>query len=231
MKKFIFALTTLFISTISFAQKDVTLFLGIPVDGTKADMIQKLKAKGFTYDATKDVLYGQFNGRNSNLYVAANNGKVYRIMVCDHDVISETDIRIRFNTLCRQFEQNKKYTPQNLLGGYEIEESEDISYEMTIHNKRYQAAYYQVSEEDFEKSIDSFDVEKYMEENKNQYSEEKLKKLDEKELGRTVVNLFDSMMKQFSHKSVWFMINEHYGKYYISIFYDNELNKANGEDL
>ncbi len=39
-------------------QKDVTKFLGIPVDGTKSAMIQKLKAKGFTYDATKDVLRG-----------------------------------------------------------------------------------------------------------------------------------------------------------------------------
>lgn len=29
----------------------VTRFLGIPVDGTKAEMIQKLKAKGFTSNA------------------------------------------------------------------------------------------------------------------------------------------------------------------------------------
>ena len=32
-------------------------------------------------------------------------------------------------------------------------------------------------------------------------------------------------------KSVWFMISESYGKYYIIMFYDNEYNKANGEDL
>ena len=32
-------------------------------------------------------------------------------------------------------------------------------------------------------------------------------------------------------KSVWFMITEHYGEYFINIFYDNEYNKANGEDL
>lgn len=29
------------------AQKDITKFMGIPVDGFKKDMIQKLKAKGF----------------------------------------------------------------------------------------------------------------------------------------------------------------------------------------
>ena len=32
-------------------------------------------------------------------------------------------------------------------------------------------------------------------------------------------------------KSVWFMISESYGKYYIIMFYDNEYIRANGEDL
>ena len=33
------------------------------------------------------------------------------------------------------------------------------------------------------------------------------------------------------NKSVWFMITENYGKYYISMFYDNEYNHSDGEDL
>ena len=32
-------------------------------------------------------------------------------------------------------------------------------------------------------------------------------------------------------KTVWFMISENYGEYYITMFYDNEYNRANGEDL
>ena len=32
-------------------------------------------------------------------------------------------------------------------------------------------------------------------------------------------------------KPVWFMISENYGQYYITMFYDNEYNRANGEDL
>ena len=32
-------------------------------------------------------------------------------------------------------------------------------------------------------------------------------------------------------RNVWFTIEEIYGKYYIAMFYDNEYNKANGEDL
>ena len=38
------------------AQKDITKFMGIPVDGLKKDMIQKLKAKGFEYDNEIDLL-------------------------------------------------------------------------------------------------------------------------------------------------------------------------------
>ena len=32
-------------------------------------------------------------------------------------------------------------------------------------------------------------------------------------------------------KPVWFRICESYGEYYITMFYDNEYNHANGEDL
>lgn len=35
----------------------------------------------------------------------------------------------------------------------------------------------------------------------------------------------------FGNNSVWFMISEEYGKYRILLFYDNNNNAANGEDL
>lgn len=39
-------------------------------------------------------------------------------------------------------------------------------------------------------------------------------------------------MDLFSKKLVWFMISEEeYGKYCILLFYDNEYNHSNGEDL
>lgn len=65
-----------------YAQKDVTQFLGIPVDGYKPEMIKKLKDKGFTISPyNKDVLVGEFNGTKVNIHVVTNNNKVYRIMV------------------------------------------------------------------------------------------------------------------------------------------------------
>ena len=59
MKKvLVLVLATVLSLTTAYAQKDVTKFLGIPVDGTKAAMIQKLKNKGFRYNVSKDVLTG-----------------------------------------------------------------------------------------------------------------------------------------------------------------------------
>ncbi len=76
MKK-LFTLTFLFLLSIAaWAQKDVTQFLGIPVDGSKSEMIRKLKAKGFTSDPYKsDLLKGEFNGRDVEIHVVTNNNK------------------------------------------------------------------------------------------------------------------------------------------------------------
>ena len=39
------------------------------------------------------------------------------------------------------------------------------------------------------------------------------------------------VLEQMSKKSVWFMIDESYGKYGIIMYYDNKYNESNGEDL
>lgn len=145
MKKLLIVVLTLLFSVVSFAQNNVTQFLGIPVDGTKNDMIQKLKAKGFTYDAVNDMLEGEFNGQSVGILIATNNNKVYRVCIIEKTERSESQIKIRFNTLCNQFENNKKYLPVEKK--QTISESEDISYEMTVHKKEYQAAFYQVGPE------------------------------------------------------------------------------------
>ena len=143
MKRLSIVIVSLLMSMFCLAQhNDVTLFLGIPVDGTKSAMVQKLKAKGFTYDATLDMLEGEFNGQPVFISVVTENNKVYRICIFDKNETTASQIKIRFNTLCRQFEKNGKYLPVNDY--QEIGESEDISYEMLVHKKEYQAAFYQV---------------------------------------------------------------------------------------
>ncbi len=182
MKKIISITLMLVLSFALYAQDNVTKFLGIPVDGSKASMIQKLKAKGFTYDNLLDRMEGEFNGHNVNIYIATNNNKVWRIAVIDkYDTRDEGQIKIKYNTLCRQFENNPNYIS---ISSNELSESEDISYEITVHNKQYEAAYFQMPAD------------------------------------TDAIN-----------RSVWFKINEEYGKYSIIIFYDNVFNRANGEDL
>ena len=209
MKKLALAML-LCISTFTYAQKEVTKFLGIPVDGSKPAMIEKLKAKGFKYNQRLDYLTGEFNGCDVNVYVKTNNNKVYRIALVDANARDETGIRIRFNNLIRQFNNNKKYIPAYATAPT-IDDSEDISYEMSIRNKRYEAAFYQkatnsdnklIKESDSNSATDSVSVEETWEE-------------------------IESNLK----RSVWFMIGRNYSDYRIYMFYDNEYNHSDGEDL
>ena len=94
----------MFCALIISAQTDVTTFLGIPVDGFKADMRKKLIAKGFTPTTyNEDVLEGEFNGHDVYVHIVTNNNKVYRIMLADRNGTDEAQIKIRFNNLCYQF--------------------------------------------------------------------------------------------------------------------------------
>lgn len=135
------------LSMVVYAQKDVTKFLGIPVDGSKSAMIQKLKAKGFRYDTSSDLLDGQFNGRDVFLKVVTNGDKVYRIGVMDKNYTDESNIKINFNTLCRQFLNNVKYKPAVESDQF-IPDDENISYEMTVNKKRYEASFFQLPSEE-----------------------------------------------------------------------------------
>lgn len=229
MKRILVLGMALILSIAVFGQKTVTQFMGTPIDGTKSAMIQKLKAKGFTYNANDDELSGEFNGKNVNIRVVTNNNKVYRIFVTDAVGSTEGNIKVNFNRLCNQFAKNDKYVPQNVFGEYEIGDDEDISYEMTVNNKRYQAAYYQISEADKDTTgFTQWALEKVM----AKYTEEERQNLTEEEAQRFMIELLmDYINEKVSHKSVWFMITERFGRYYINIFYDNELNQANGEDL
>ena len=178
MKKII--LTSIFVAlTIcAFGQQKIMKFLGIPIDGHKSEMIESLKAKGFKYNAQKDYFTGEFNGYDVEIYIATNNNKVYRIYVADANTTDEASIKIRYNNLYNQFKNNGKYL---CVSGEELTDKDDISYEMTVHNKRYDVSFMPIDME---------------------------------------VN-----------GCVWYTISSYYGKYYISMYYDNLNNKAKGEDL
>ena len=218
------------LSFAALAQKNATQFLGIPIDGTKTVMMQKLKTKGYTYNTKLDCLEGEFNGRDVYLHIVTNNNKVWRIMVEDaYPTRNETDIRIRFNTLCNQFSKNGKYLPANITGDYQINENEDISIQMSLYNKRYEAAYYQVTEADKDTTgMQEWLLDKLIED----YGEEKWDSMSDEERQSAGISMaMEWLLEKVSKKSVWFMISEQYGRYSIIMYYDNEYNHSNSEDL
>ena len=147
-KKTILLFMLLILPVTFYAQNDVTKFLDIPIDGYKPEMVQKLKSKGFTinpYSKDKDILDGEFNGTNVNLSIGTNNNKVWRIAVIDANSTDETNIKIRFNNLIQQFVNNERYSIQadSTIAKYMIPKDEDISYEISVKDKRYEATFYQ----------------------------------------------------------------------------------------
>lgn len=229
MKRLLFFSFALMLELTCLAQKDVTKFLGIPVDGTKSAMIQKLKDKGFTYDYRRDILEGEFNGREVELSVVTNNNKVYRIMVMDAIGSDEAQIKIKFNNLCRQFENNKRYTAIASVEDFIIPDNEKISYEITIHKKSYQAAFVQVpnNEEGLLEGLKEYAKTKVTKEEYDELSESEKKHLYE--LVRE--DYINHLKEAITMKLVWFTIVEQYGRYYICMYYDNQDNQAHGEDL
>ena len=159
MRKFLTLLAMIAISASVFAQKEVTKFMGIPVDGSPTEMVKKLKAKGFTTDEDAmqvvkrglidwdgpEVLTGRFNGEKVRVFLGVEQNKVWRIYLSDKDSRDETQIKIRFNNLVRQFENNDKYIPY--FDEQTIADDEDISYQMTVNKKRYDAVFVQKNED------------------------------------------------------------------------------------
>ncbi len=215
MKRLVFTLLMLLTLSLSAQVK----FLGIPVDGTKSEMISKLLQKGYTRCedpvlAEYETLEGEFNGRDVQIAVRTNNNKVYRIVVQDIKTMDETDIKIRYNTVVNQFKNNKKYW-YNVDNQYSnilfLDDDFDVSYEMLVNHKRIQASFTQkLSEEEIQKLLES--------------------NPELKECEQDVQEAFFNQ-KAYETNTVWFMISNIGNKYWIALFYDNLNNAPNGEDL
>lgn len=139
MKKIICLFFAVLFSAGLYAQEGVIKFLGIPVDGTKEEMFQKLKSKGFTYNQRLKALEGEFNGEQVSIQVQTQKNKVWRLILEDKNSRSKGQIKIRFNRLVGQFENNSKYTPYK--ESQTIDENEDISHEISVQDKQYQALF------------------------------------------------------------------------------------------
>ena len=155
-----------------------------------------------------------------------NNNKVWRIVIQDAIAQDEAGIKIRFNKLVQQFLNNKKYLPAT-LSDPTLSDSEDISYEMLVHKKRYEAAFYQMPAQ-----IDTLEMQNTLRAKLlEKYSEEQLENPTEEQQTDIKYEATMYMLDIYSKRSVWFMIDEQYGRYRILMYYDNEYNHSDGEDL
>ena len=231
MKKIVTSLILAILTYAAVAQNPATLtFLGIPVDGTRAEMVQALKAKGFRYNPYTGALMGKFNGVDSRIFISTNHGKVDRVYVCDANPSDKKQIRIRYNNLLQQFMDNTDkyfaiddYTP--------IPDKEDIAREMRVHKKEYVATFhlspiYGWTDEEGSRFLDKLALEI-----SDEIGEEKVPELTlEKKTELFVLKSIESFMKMTTGL-VMFCIFKDSGKYYISLCYDNLNNHPIGEDL
>lgn len=125
MKRFLLTFLFVLMTVAAIAQTDNTIkFLGIPVDGNKKEMISKLQAKGYEYDASSDALFGEFNGDNVDIFVQTVNNRVWRIIIVDAEMYdNEAYIKIRYNRLFEQLSNNGKY---EVVSGNKLGEEEHI---------------------------------------------------------------------------------------------------------
>ena len=210
-----------------YAQKDVTQFLGIPVDGSKSEMIEKLKDKGYTISPyKKDGLVGEFNGTDVQIYIATNNNKVRRIAVMDANPMSESNIKIRFNNLLHQFRNNTRYlpTPDSTIVKYTIPQDEDISFQLLVNKKSYQATFFQQTAV-YDSLTLKINTLKKKQTSNDGYTDQLTKLLYTNQL-----NQINELYNCFN-KKVWVSIYKLIGGYGIAIYYDNVYNESNGEGL
>ena len=257
MKKTLLITLLALFSAVCFAQNGGALkFLGIPIDGSEAQFVSQLKTKGFTYNSTSEAYKGQFNGRTVDVYVHTNHNLVDRVYVA-FPYTSESNILVEFNRLLAQFKDNAKY--MDLVMNEAIPEDEDISYEITVHNKRYSATFHYFDPDADADArgyalIDKFqgvlpdsaitELKSYMDEYSNMSEEDKalqtegieekiqeaMGDFDEEKALLFFVTFMDGM-RSLADGEVWFMIHEAYGRYQIGLYYDNLHNKPHGEDL
>ena len=237
MRRLVFALLMLLTLSLN-AQDGIIRFKGIPVDGTKEEMIIKLKQKGFTYDYTNDMFKGVFDGDNIVGFIQTYNDKVYNIrFMQDAHGFNKSIVINKYNSLVLQYETNEKYLSNNEFDRamnnsdtYQIDAYEDIGYEMK-KGKIYKAQYYYTFDKNLSDTTGLY-----------QYKIEKIKKF------QNLASAYDRNLDDFINDStlpafyfmhrleqdmVRFYIIDgmDYDTYLIMFDYTNRRNAPNGEDL
>ena len=141
MNKPLFFALFILLATTSYAQK-VVEFMGIPIDGTEAEMLSKLKEKGFRETDAPNILEGLFEDLPVEVVVLDNSrDKVYE-MDLRHEMGSDEALAIkRYNSLLLNFRNDPKY---NDSYSELIPEGEPIGEKLRLDTHLYSACFSQV---------------------------------------------------------------------------------------
>lgn len=235
MKKILFFVFASLLAANIIADNNPTRFLGIPIDGTKQEMIKKLEEKGFVYEGETDWLTGEFNGKEVILYIVTKNRKVCGINVRYRYFYTAEEIKSIYNDLFQQFQKNSKYIPVNLQQSV-IPTDEDVAREMSQNNKEYFAGFLQRTNEADSTVVlnDSF------KECTNKYIDKLISLMpsdtlyNEAEYTKIVENIgeicwYEELKAMYINNIVGFQIDKAYGENYILfISYTNGHNKDIG---
>lgn len=230
MKTILSLVMLLLITCAAQAQRDITTFLGIPVDGYLNEMRENLMNKGFAPVPGEEFLVGEYNGEDVHVYIDTYNNKVYRIALVDVDSQDPEGIKSRFNKLVQQFDNNDRYVGDKER--QDIPEHEDIVVGMRDKEETYQAEFYQIPDVEMLEGL----LEHVAQECIKQLSERGYGEPSEEELHNAIKESMEEIaLEIMKKKSVWFRImSDKPGEFYIAMYYDNEFNKsseANGEEL
>lgn len=140
MKKFLFIILIAIINNITTAGQNAIEFLGIPVDGSREEMVRNIISKGFKYHdySVVDGLIGEFNGEDVVIRLETVNNKVYRVNISETTLRNRSEAKIHFNDMYKQFMNSGKYT---LAWGKPIDENVDITYEMNAFGKQFDVGF------------------------------------------------------------------------------------------
>ncbi|NLV52089.1 MAG: hypothetical protein GXY64_02330 [Bacteroidales bacterium] len=222
MKKMITLICMAFMACAIHAQSDVITFLGIPVDGTEAEMREQLMAKGFKKVSGEKYLKGEYDGKEVQVTINTEKKKVYRLMVFDAISSDEALIRDRYNELFLRYSNDKSFVQSSAVSAQPIPKEESISTEMLTHGKVYHAAFYQdpdstaVDNEKVQELIKSFMAE--------QYTPEQIQRLSQERKDEIANEIYGIFLEATSQKRVQFLLRTMSGRSAIFLFFDNLKN-------
>ena len=109
-KKSLFVVMLVMLCSIATSAQKVIDFMGIPIDGTKAELFAKLKENGFQETDKPNLLVGQFDDLPVEVVVSDNGrDKVYELDLRYEIGNDETLAIERYNGLLLKFRNDPKY--------------------------------------------------------------------------------------------------------------------------